>query len=174
LRPTPSPSSNPAPKKGGRRRWSDQQKGNNGELSKAELQVLKTTSRINTRTYVPFDRESDMGEQFAYPIPFTDKDGLLPLSEKQRKRLKAWMRPDEFISNNTEPKVIDRIDSGTIKQVLPNIGIRQKWDTDLITCADADHRLLVCGFAGHRRPLRAQIWHEIDHKVGIGTLGFDV
>lgn len=45
---------------------------------------------------------------------FRDKDGPLSLSETQRKKLKSWMRPDDFMD---EPKVIDRIDSGTIKQV---------------------------------------------------------
>lgn len=45
----------------------------------------------------------------------SDKDGLLALSEKQKSRLKAWMRPDEFCS---APVLIDKVDSGTIKQNL--------------------------------------------------------
>jgi calpain-7 len=48
-------------------------------------------------------------------VPFFDKDGLLKLSEKQKSRLKGWMRPTEFCS---EPTLIDKIDSGTIKQNL--------------------------------------------------------
>lgn len=51
----------------------------------------------------------------------SDKHGLLHLSDKQAKRLKSWMRPDEFMQS---PKIIDRIDSGTIKQVascLPQV-----------------------------------------------------
>lgn len=39
----------------------------------------------------------DLNERFSYPIPFTDKDGLLTLSEKQKSRLKAWMRPGSLI-----------------------------------------------------------------------------
>lgn len=46
---------------------------------------------------------------------FSDKDGVLALSAKQKSRLKAWMRPDEFC---TQPVIIDKIDSGTIKQNL--------------------------------------------------------
>jgi hypothetical protein len=37
---------------------------------------------------------------------FSDKDGLLALSEKQRSRLKDWMRPDEFCS---EPVLISKV-----------------------------------------------------------------
>ncbi len=48
---------------------------------------------------------------------FSDKDGVLALSAKQKNRLKGWIRPDEFID---DPKIIDSIDSGTIKQVLIN------------------------------------------------------
>ncbi|KAI1729476.1 calpain family cysteine protease domain-containing protein [Ditylenchus destructor] len=83
-------------------------------LTESELKVLATTSKINKRTYVPF-LSVDAKERFAFTIPFSDKDGLLALSEKQKKRLKCWMRPDEFME---EPTVIDRIDSGTIKQTI--------------------------------------------------------
>ena len=113
----PSSSSHPTNatnKRGARRRWSDQNKSKTlGQLDKSEMAVLATTSRINNLKYVPF-MECDMKEQFIFPIPFTDKDGHLPLSEKQRQNFKAWARPDEFLA---EPTIIDRIDSGTIKQV---------------------------------------------------------
>jgi calpain-7 len=102
--------------KGPRRRWSDQKKEQNENgLSKTERIVLSSTSSINKRVYVPFIEQCDLKEQFFLPIPYSDKDGLLPLSEKQRKSLKAWMRPDEFIS---EPTIIEKIDSGTIKQTV--------------------------------------------------------
>lgn len=45
---------------------------------------------------------------------FSDKDGILALSNKQKQWLKTWMRPDEFMES---PKVIDVVDCGTIKQV---------------------------------------------------------
>ncbi|KAL7070935.1 hypothetical protein ACQ4LE_010125 [Meloidogyne hapla] len=100
-----------------RRRWSDQKKKNFGELSQNEISVLALTSLINNRKYVPFIEECDLkNEKFFLSIPFTDKDGLLPLSEKQKKNLKEWLRPNEFIKD--EPKIIDKIDSGTIKQTI--------------------------------------------------------
>lgn len=49
--------------------------------SKEELSVLKLTSVINQREYVPF-LSVDLKERFAYPIPFSDKHGLLALSPK--------------------------------------------------------------------------------------------
>ncbi|KAK0417934.1 hypothetical protein QR680_013287 [Steinernema hermaphroditum] len=83
-------------------------------LDALEMKVLTLTSTINGRMYVPFI-QVDLNERFAYPVPFTDKDGLLALSDKQKQRLKAWMRPDEFMQT---PKIIDKIDSCTIKQTI--------------------------------------------------------
>lgn len=48
-----------------------------------EKRVLLHTSHINGRSYVPF-MSVDLAERFQYTIPFTDKDGYLPLSPKQR------------------------------------------------------------------------------------------
>lgn len=49
--------------------------------SKEEINVLRQTSIINGREYVPF-LSVDLKERFALSIPFTDKSGLLALSEK--------------------------------------------------------------------------------------------
>ncbi|VBB31938.1 unnamed protein product [Acanthocheilonema viteae] len=87
---------------------------NNDRLTKSELTVLAATSNVNGRQYVPF-LDVDLKERFAYPVPFTDKHGLLALSDKQVERLKSWMRPDNFMQS---PKVIQQIDSGTIKQSI--------------------------------------------------------
>ncbi|ETN76311.1 calpain family cysteine protease [Necator americanus] len=83
-------------------------------LTKEELAVLAVTSNINGRKYVPF-LSVDLKEKFNYTIPFSDKDGKLSLTEKQKKRIKAWLRPHEIFP---EPKVIGNIDSGTIKQTV--------------------------------------------------------
>jgi calpain-7 len=50
---------------------------------KQEIQVLKTTSVINGREYLPF-LSIDLKERFAFPIPFTDRSGHLKLAEKVR------------------------------------------------------------------------------------------
>ncbi|GMT18944.1 hypothetical protein PFISCL1PPCAC_10241 [Pristionchus fissidentatus] len=83
-------------------------------LTKLEQAVLRQTSLINGRSYVPF-LSYDLREKFSFPMPFTDKDGHLTLTEKQKTRLKGWMRPDEFME---EPAIIRQIDSGTIKQTV--------------------------------------------------------
>lgn len=40
-----------------------------GELDALELKVLATTSKINSRVYLPF-MPDDINERFAYSIPF--------------------------------------------------------------------------------------------------------
>lgn len=45
---------------------------------------------------------------------FSDKEGKIALSEKQKKRLKGWLRPEEIFET---PTLVKCIDSGTIKQV---------------------------------------------------------
>ncbi|GMS89113.1 hypothetical protein PENTCL1PPCAC_11288 [Pristionchus entomophagus] len=83
-------------------------------LTKDETALLGVTSKINGRLYVPF-HSKDLKEKFSFIYPFTDKDGFLSLTEKQKKRLKGWMRPSEFME---DPAIIRQIDSGTIKQTV--------------------------------------------------------
>lgn len=56
-----------------------------------EKKVLEKTSLINSRIYVPF-MEVDTKERFNFPIPFSDKDGMLELAPKQKKEFLQWMR----------------------------------------------------------------------------------
>ncbi|VEN34558.1 unnamed protein product [Callosobruchus maculatus] len=66
--------------------------------SEEEKRVLLHTSRINKREYVPF-MSVDLSEKFQYAIPFTDKDGPLPLVEKQRRDFYKFARPEELCSD---------------------------------------------------------------------------
>lgn len=77
---------------------------NSNSLDPTELKILAITSKINNLSLVPF-LKTDLKERFSFSIPFSDKDGKLALSSKQKSRLKAWMRPDEFCSN---PVLIDK------------------------------------------------------------------
>lgn len=81
---------------------------------KEEIDVLRFTSFINRREYVPF-LVVDLKEQFAYPLPYSDKDGKLILSPKQIKSFKKWVRPDEICPH---PKMIEVIDCYSIKQTV--------------------------------------------------------
>lgn len=82
--------------------------------TKEELDVLRFTSIINGREYVPF-MSADLRERFSFPVPYSDKHGLLELSSKQKSRLGSWKRPDEFMS---DPKMIMAVSSLNIKQTV--------------------------------------------------------
>lgn len=85
-------------------------------LTEDEKRVLTVTSMINNHEYVPF-MDIDLNERFQYTFEFTDKDGLLKLSPKQKSQFVRWARPHEFCS---EPKIIeDRFaDFTKIKQTI--------------------------------------------------------
>lgn len=67
-----------------------------------EKRVLLHSSTINGREYVPF-MDIDLAERFQYAIPFSDRDGFLALSPKQKRDFYRWVRPEEISS---EPCVI--------------------------------------------------------------------
>ncbi|XP_018915585.2 calpain-7 [Bemisia tabaci] len=81
-----------------------------------EKKVLLATSFINRNEFVPF-MKADLGERFQYAIPFTDKDGLLELSPKQKRDFDRWARPNEFCS---DPKMVSgsQVDCFSIKQTV--------------------------------------------------------
>ncbi|XP_044253389.1 calpain-7-like [Tribolium madens] len=68
-----------------------------------EKAVLCHTSNINNREYVPF-MTVDLTEKFQYSIPFTDKDGFLALSPKQKREFSSWVRPLDLCS---DPCIVD-------------------------------------------------------------------
>ncbi|KAB0794256.1 hypothetical protein PPYR_13876 [Photinus pyralis] len=69
--------------------------GGSDTYTEEEKRVLFHTSKINNNEFVPF-MSIDLAEKFQYAIPFTDKDGTLALSPKQRKEFARWVRPDEL------------------------------------------------------------------------------
>lgn len=69
--------------------------GGSHTYTEEEKRVLFHTSKINNNEFVPF-MSIDLAEKFQYAIPFTDKDGTLALSPKQRKEFERWVRPDEL------------------------------------------------------------------------------
>ncbi|XP_066302773.1 calpain-7-like [Branchiostoma lanceolatum] len=65
--------------------------GGGGKYTAEEIKVLRHTSNINARSYVPF-MSVDLKERFAFPVPFSDKHGKLALSPKQKTRFARWVR----------------------------------------------------------------------------------
>ncbi|KAM6222788.1 calpain-7 isoform 2-T2 [Rhynchocyon petersi] len=79
-----------------------------------EIEVLRTTSKINGVEYVPF-MSVDLRERFAYPMPFCDRLGKLPLSPKQKAMFSKWVRPEDLTNN---PTMIYTVSSFSIKQTI--------------------------------------------------------
>ncbi|XP_045073111.1 calpain-7 [Coregonus clupeaformis] len=79
-----------------------------------EIEVLRSTSKINSIPFVPF-MSVDLKERFAFPVPFSDKLGKLALSPKQKTIFSRWVRPDEICNN---PTMILSVSSFSIKQTV--------------------------------------------------------
>ncbi|GBN12887.1 Calpain-7 [Araneus ventricosus] len=85
-----------------------------GTYTKEEIVVLRTTSIVNGREYVPF-MSIDLKERFAYPIPYSDKDGKLALSPKQRAVFSKWVRLEDI---SPKPVLIEVIDCFSLRQTI--------------------------------------------------------
>lgn len=81
-------------------------------LTPQELQVLKTTMLINNKKYHPWS-DSDVKDLLREKGPFTDPDGMLPLSDKQISKFGSWKRVSQIMEN---PKMICLISSTSIVQ----------------------------------------------------------
>eukprot|EP00053_Salpingoeca_punica_P017151 m.164194 g.164194 ORF g.164194 m.164194 type:complete len:791 (-) comp17129_c0_seq1:337-2709(-) len=83
-------------------------------FSKDELEVLRTTSHINGRMYLPW-AEEDARSNFSGQGHFADPDGPLQLSQKQRLRFARWA-PLSSLSKN--PHMIRSVSSEKIHQTV--------------------------------------------------------
>ncbi|GMH86802.1 hypothetical protein TL16_g10658 [Triparma laevis f. inornata] len=90
-------------------------------LTKEEIEVLKISSRIGTKTFMPFV-DSDvnarafttLGEQ-----EYEDPDGLLKLSDSQKRHFHKWARPSEIAQRQRKHACMyHTISPYTIKQTL--------------------------------------------------------
>ncbi|KAJ8314265.1 hypothetical protein KUTeg_008826 [Tegillarca granosa] len=68
----------------------------------------------NASEYVPF-MSVDTKERFAFPIQFSDKDGKLVLSPKQKQKISKWVRPEDFCDS---PQIIYAVSCFSIKQTI--------------------------------------------------------
>lgn len=90
-----------------------------GNYSEDEKKVLLLTSHINDHEFVPF-MNVDLREKFQYAITFSDKDGLLKLSPKQKVAFSHWARPDEIFSSPTM-NISNEVDYHSIKQTVSRL-----------------------------------------------------
>jgi len=84
-------------------------------LSPAEIDVLRRTSRIHGKLFLPWGSDDPKAERFSYADPWNDPEGLLPLSKKQQAALGSWRRPHEF---TTSPVMIANVSPLVITQDL--------------------------------------------------------
>ncbi|KAK3914813.1 Calpain-7 [Frankliniella fusca] len=89
--------------------------GGSDSYSDEEKLVLLATSRINEREYVPF-MSIDLKEKFQYAIPFSDRDGFLALSPKQKAAFEKWARPRDYCEDPV--MVSGNVDPYSIKQTI--------------------------------------------------------
>ncbi|CAO3607815.1 unnamed protein product [Cunninghamella echinulata] len=108
-------------------------------LSAAEIEVLKTTSSVNDRVYLPWIDESDLKEWFSSSDKFLDPDGSLKLSEKQLSKFGAWKRPSDLMKH---PQLIQLISSTSIIQ-------------DIVT--DCSFVASLCVAAAYERKFKKQL-----------------
>ncbi|XP_035307190.1 calpain-7 isoform X2 [Cricetulus griseus] len=117
-----------------------------------EIEVLRTTSKINGIEYVPF-MSVDLRERFAYPMPFCDRWGKLPLSPKQKTTFSKWVRPEDLTNN---PTMIYTVSSFSIKQVII--------DDQL----PVDHKgELLCSYSNNK----SELWVSLIEKAYMKVMG---
>ncbi|CAO4369881.1 unnamed protein product [Caenorhabditis nigoni] len=113
---TPSPSTNQQPFKTTNRQVPvPPSPSNSQKFTKEELDVLSTTSNINGKLYVPFHSYDKVNEFKGQNGKFTDPDGHIGLTQKQRLKLKGWKRVSDLFEH---PTIISSIDCNTIKQTV--------------------------------------------------------
>ncbi|CAG8547190.1 18676_t:CDS:10, partial [Gigaspora rosea] len=106
------------------------------KLTQKEIDILKHTSNINGRNYLPWD-ETDLKEEFKDNKLFLDPDGPVPLSDKQKENFGGWKRPSDIMSN---PKMITRICSSAIKEDIVNdCSALTGWIPEVIFTDDSKH-----------------------------------
>ncbi|KAI8577511.1 hypothetical protein K450DRAFT_252026 [Umbelopsis ramanniana AG] len=109
------------------------------KLSSAEIEILKLTSNVNSKLFLPWVDESDLREKFTYDELFIDPDGSLPLSALQRAKFGGWKRPSEIMRN---PKMIELVSSSALVQ-------------DVVT--DCSFVASLCVSAAYERKFRKQL-----------------
>jgi hypothetical protein len=91
-----------------------------GDLTAAEIEVLKKSSIVNGKLYMPWLEGEEHTEGFDFEVPWTDPDGLLSLAPKQQQKLVGMKRPKEIakMRGSTEPlAMIKTVTPYTITQV---------------------------------------------------------
>jgi hypothetical protein len=108
------------------------QSQSSGDLTSAEITILRRSSFINGRCFLPW-MDDDKTEKFKYPPGklFTDPDGFLPLSASQTSKQARYKRIHEIVAASSPPG--KKVEPVLIKAVSP-LAITQVHGILLISC----------------------------------------
>lgn len=142
------------------------------KLSSSEIEVLKCTSNVNDKMFLPWIDETDLKEQFSYAKKYLDPEGSLRLSEKQMEKFGGWKRPADIMKY---PKLICLISRYVVVQLdflLVWSRVCNGWGSFSLQYKYYSrhcHGLLVCGIFMCSCCLRAKVQEAIDHILYIPT-----
>lgn len=88
---------------------------NGSKYTSEELEVLRKSSIVDSRKYLPWMEGEEHNENFSFSKPFEDEDGLLTLSRSQTRKFGGWKRPSELVKN---PKMIEKVSPHSVTQTL--------------------------------------------------------
>ena len=93
------------------------------KLTPYEIKVLSWSSHIASGVFLPWYDEEARTYDYTPQKPWTDPEGLLPLSPKQEARFHKWARPSDIVSmrqsylqNSCKISMVSSITPYTIKQ----------------------------------------------------------
>mmetsp|Transcript_17511 Transcript_17511/g.38275 ORF Transcript_17511/g.38275 Transcript_17511/m.38275 type:complete len:823 (-) Transcript_17511:4358-6826(-) len=124
--------------------------------TKDELEVLRESSTINGKLFVPFIPDDVKRELYEFDKPFTDPDGKLQLSEKQRSLFGSWVRASKLLGRN--PQMIVSVSPQSILQEF---------------VADCSFVSSLCIAAHHERRFKKKLITNLIYPQVDGTAVFN-
>lgn len=129
------------------------QRHQGSRLSETEIAVLKRSSLIASGLFLPWsdDEALKLSQQAQRPTltsasPWTDPDGYLKLSDKQRARFYKWARPSDICLLRRKQGITSTLEKPVIVKSITPYSIRQHYVTDcsfiasLCICAAFERR----------------------------------
>ena len=87
-------------------------------LSEKEISILKSSSIMNGKVYMPWLPGEEENERFRFDHIYRDPDGPLPLSEAQTRAGAVYKRPIDILPDGEKPVMVQVIDPLNIRQYL--------------------------------------------------------
>lgn len=137
-------------------------------LTPEEIEILKQSSLIASGLFLPWSDEDatcllrETKKQSGKL--FTDPDGFLPLSDKQKKHFSRWARPSEIVQLRHQLGITRKLQKPTMVNAITPYTIKQQYVTDCSFIAS----LCIC--AAFERRFRKRLITSILHPQVDGRL----